>query len=60
MPEIRELCGEKCWGDGQGLWAVIHKASDCEQQHGKTQHDFLPSLPGLAASSLQRKNIQTY
>lgn len=45
-------------GDGPLLSELIH----CVQQHGKNQHEFLPSIPAFLASrdAPQEKHLKTY
>ena len=59
-PRDQKAVCRQTLGDGQGLWAVIHEAGDCAQQHGKNQHDFLLSCPGPAVTSLQGRDVKTY
>lgn len=47
-------------GDGLELCEVIHEAAQCEQQHGKDQHEFLPNIPGPVGMPLQVKHVKTY
>lgn len=47
-------------GGVPGPWPVTPNTDNFKQQHIMNKHSFVPSVPGLAATSLLGKEAKTY
>lgn len=58
--ELRGYVWKQLPGGAQGPWSVTPEASNCERRHTTVQHNFAPSVPIPAVTSLLGREAKTY